>query len=1573
MLSQRFLTRRLPQVAVRYNAPRAFFSQGRTLAAAELDDPLQNGNYQNPPRVKRAFRDPHGDWWDKQERRNFGEPVHEENEILGVFSPEQYTHVTSRKGFFHLGVFVATFLGFCGLVSFYYPDKPSVPRTYPEGLEKELGGPNAVKSTTSVTWGSFLFQVQKQKRLPPATTQHNTPFLLSTRRHFPTNFPSYLSRLLNSVALESPANILRFISVQLELAGASDQSRGINRRINSIQNDSRHTRTLSGSRRRPVNPTAAYTYALRVAYLSYLLQPRSRRVQNVPAPHQRPKRSSTSFHDLMSDFSLVRDSKSTRFPHGFITELEKRLTGVLTKKEKRKEYQDPLVVRTFAAFLNTLKEQSFKKRMEKDRRAEDLVLIFYSNATKELSKGKDPDDDHWKFMVDRHVALFVRLISHILKDNDWAKERPELANRLSILENKLLSQDQDLVQSNGPSTVEAVVPLSYEVRDMPLVQHVARIFDISTAQVQSDIDKHREIWTAQAALRDLKAYQTHLSLNTRKTMSKEDFQNEDAYESWRKSEGPDLSQMMLAIVQANPELAKSSPGGALLQFNANAGDNNDAAPGDLSRTNSDRPVSYVIDQPVDLSLLSMGDGNSESDESDTYTYIPPDPRSMYRYILAQTLSHDLKDREVEATQFASEPPSMKLLSKQSAEFLNEVCLRWRIPHFSRLVLFLEVVRSKFVDNEIDLDTLDSAFTYIKETPSSEKKRSSFVATVLFDRHRWTVHDLLSMQQLLSSLHEALLRELYDVMMDCYEGKPRPIGPVMYVLENHIQLDPSYTEDLEDIDRFRCYVQNGLAQKATEKYQDLLGQYVPMDQDTWEFDHIIQLCESITKLAQKIRKRYRNNPEIMGVNPYQILLSNVLPIFAEDAHEMVARIVEQGKLRGEEIPIEDGFDLYKQLTAIRQLFTEALPSAPFPFRVEDLLEEFVWRWIRMTEEKIAEWVEQAVRQDVFAVRADDSTDVMIPEEHRHSVSVIDIFRSFNQVVEQMIQLGWDDDLQYAKFMTALSKSISNGLAKYCESLEQMFAREMDRLSPDQEAALNQTAQEKLMQIAKEAWASKEKIEPFQFFPESLVKLNNVEYALTQLDKLEREINVDGCADVIAKHAPPQMQKMRRSTTYVFTIKVVEAEDLKACDMNGGSDPYVVLTDEYQKRIAKTRIIYNNLNPRWDDSVDITTQGPLNIIATIWDWDAVGDHDYVGRTSIKLDPLHFSDFLPKEYWLDLDTQGRLLLRVSMEGERDDIQFYFGKAFRTLKRTERDMTRKITEKLSAYISHCLSRRTLKSLLSRGLSISSVSNFLSRNKAQATATGPSNVDVENALTPLFDYFNDNFAIMNKTLTSEAMKMVMARLWKEVLSTIECLLVPPLSDKPSHQKPLTMQEVDIVSRWLVLLLNFFHAVDEETGEANGVSIDILKSPKYHEIQSLNFFYFEPTENLIRTSERMASATISRQQANRNRASAPAHLGSGGSGGFLGVPGARRAKSIMLSRNLGTMKKMKEEKWREAQAEPNDDMILRILRMRPEAAGYLRDRSRQKERLAAAAAADAIVKQSLMAGGGRMAGTLGRR
>ena len=134
---------------------------------------------------------------------------------------------------------------------------------------------------------------------------------------------------------------------------------------------------------------------------------------------------------------------------------------------------------------------------------------------------------------------------------------------------------------------------------------------------------------------------------------------------------------------------------------------------------------------------------------------------------------------------------------------------------------------------------------------------------------------------------------------------------------------------------------------------------------------------------------------------------------------------------------------------------------------------------MTEVKMTDWVDEAVKQDRFVVRT-ESSDQIPSEDQRHSVSVIDIFSSFNQTIDRIVQLNWDNDFQYAKFMTALSKVI--GIARYCEVLEQKFSKEMDRLTPEQEASANQSKQERWLQLAKDAWNNKEKIEPFQFFPE-----------------------------------------------------------------------------------------------------------------------------------------------------------------------------------------------------------------------------------------------------------------------------------------------------------------------------------------------------------------------------------------------------------------------------------------------------------------------------------------------------------
>src|SRR5882757_3351919 len=71
--------------------------------------------------------------------------------------------------------------------------------------------------------------------------------------------------------------------------------------------------------------------------------------------------------------------------------------------------------------------------------------------------------------------------------------------------------------------------------------------------------------------------------------------------------------------------------------------------------------------------------------------------------------------------------------------------------------------------------------------------------------------------------------------------------------------------------------------------------------------------------------------------------------------------------------------------------------------------------------------------------------------------------------------------------------------------------------------------------------------------------------------------------------------------------------------------------------------------------------------------------------------------------------------------------------------------------------------------------------------------VEIEKAILPLFDYFDANLQTLNTYLSDSAKEMVMTRVWKEILVVIEGLLIPPLSEVVSDMKPLSDKEVDIV------------------------------------------------------------------------------------------------------------------------------------------------------------------------------------
>lgn len=864
-------------------------------------------------------------------------------------------------------------------------------------------------------------------------------------------------------------------------------SRGLNRSIHRLQQEDGTTRRRSraGSRafQTQVNYEDAYNYALCIALLHYLLQPKKKKKEYVVVP-KAPTRVQSYTHnigDLLKDF-IPTGGSTAKLPRDFRGSLEKRMERVVKGTFDQPGYTDPNVKRTFAEAYMKFTEPDFRKTIDRDRTLEPLILKFYAAADKAMGQGKAPDDHSWKVLVDRHLALFVRLMMTIFKKHGTDRDK-ELMGRLQILEQKLLRNDQDLFIDKGQNsehkTIEVEIPHSFEVKDMHMVQIVGKIFGRTPEQLQSDIHANRNIWSEESALKDLKAYQHRLDSNMDGALRKQDFDTSESWMEWKKGERDHLTSMMLDILKVRPDLTKTVTSfDKPLPVRPTSIFGEDQAYAELAKMLNSSDTTPSGDPSFGLANLTLDDNSSiRSVEEASYTFIPPDPRSYYKMVLQHAMTYDQANDDFSG--------AFSPLSQQSLELLNELSTWWRLPQFTRHITFLEVAVRKFLDQDLRGEELDECFDFVKNPLPEPKKLPRiqlYTATLTeIDPNRWTLIDISLYQQILGALHEALLRDLYDLLMHCYEPKAPTIGVVMGLLLNHVLSDPAFDQKPEDQDKFADQLTQGLKEQADTVYHGYLAKEVPDTKEDWNFTHVVSLGSAVTKLCQRIKKKYAKNPEIMGVSPFAVLVQTIFPSFEEDAKALIETIIVSSKEAGFEVNVLDGFELYKELVEVRQIHVQYLPGQPFAFHIESVLEEFVWRWIMDAEERMTQFVEEAVKQDRFTVRTTDPADIPT-DSQRHSVSVIDVFQLFHQTADQIFQLQWDDEVHHAKFMTALAKAFAAGIGRYCELVEGMFVKEMDRQTVQELAAAQRTAQERMLQMAKDAWNSKETIEPFQFYPE-----------------------------------------------------------------------------------------------------------------------------------------------------------------------------------------------------------------------------------------------------------------------------------------------------------------------------------------------------------------------------------------------------------------------------------------------------------------------------------------------------------
>ncbi len=632
-----------------------------------------------------------------------------------------------------------------------------------------------------------------------------------------------------------------------------------------------------------VNSDDAYSYALRIAYLNYLLQPRKKRKEFVAAPKPPPRAHTSAVSDLMKEFVPTGSSSmSLKLPHSFRAALEKRISGVLVGTEKMPGFNDAAIKRTFGEAYAAFTKDDFQRTVDRDRKLEPFILMFFTAANKAQKSGKAEGDDSWKLVVDRHLALFVRLISSTLRDHGSDQSRPELMNRLATFEKKLLTNDQDLYIDTGQDgehkTIEVEIPLSYEIKDMPMVQTVARVFGRGLPEAQGDVDSSMSFWTEEAALKDLKAYQHRLTSNMAGTLRRQDFDVDDAFEEWKKTEIHHLTQMMLNILTTRPELAKTSSGFENpLPARPTSTYGEEQAYADLSRMLSNPDTGSIgLDGSLSINSLSLDETPSiRAVDEANYVFIPQDPRQFYKVVLKYAMAYDQLNPESSGQQAP--------LSKASSDLLTELAVHWRLPQPSRHIAMLEVAAKKFCDIEIKTEELYLIFETVKEGPIPEPRKPPFIQLYShplrdIDRSRWTLQDYTAYQQVLYKLHDAMLRELHDAVSRCFEIKAPPIGPPLMFIVNHIQSDEAFSQKPETAAQFAQILTETLSHKAKAIYRVYLDSSVPQLQEDWDFSHVVKLGKNVVELCERIRKRYRKNPEIMGVSPIAILVTTLFPNF-----------------------------------------------------------------------------------------------------------------------------------------------------------------------------------------------------------------------------------------------------------------------------------------------------------------------------------------------------------------------------------------------------------------------------------------------------------------------------------------------------------------------------------------------------------------------------------------------------------------------------------------------------------------------------------------------------------------------
>ncbi|KAJ3007825.1 hypothetical protein HKX48_008913, partial [Thoreauomyces humboldtii] len=685
---------------------------------------------------------------------------------------------------------------------------------------------------------------------------------------------------------------------------------------------------------------------------------------------------------------------------------------------------------------------------------------------------------------------------------------------------------------------------------------------------------------------------------------------------------------------------------------------------------------------------------SAAGASDEAVFAPRDPRATYRFLLETCLKHDIQNDKRQG-RFSNKTFT---LSKLSVALLSECALRWKLAKEYKDIVLMDLLVTYYQSGTLIEDDLFSRFKSISKSSR--------------DSASWRTRDREYYVSVLESLNTALHDKVrfFANMLGWKEKTPDGCNSTMQLIglllaelrddtawaaEHPRAVEPGRLEDL---------VREELLEAINRRYQSTssLVSSIPRE--------IIRLTTSVKAVNSDMTnyKLYFRDP-IFGISVTLIAAETCLKYFILEMENM------RFSLNGD-FQIAEMLDLYQVVKLLRDICDESQLPIVRNFDVESWFAPFISQWLTLTDQKWLEWAKSAVDVETY--------DPYFPPLLMHSTSVLDMFTCFHAGLDFIDKLAWRESTKKDRLVTDFIKMMSKSLQEYVQMM----------------------------------WAEFEVVDlehgdkPFVFSHRSCIKLNNVVAAHAKLRDILRKLPTTSTSATAGGRMainPNATRSEPEKDKATVSITLLRASDLQVCDWSTrSSDPYVVLSHEGTE-LHRTRIVYRNLNPAWNQTFQLNiphslrdAQSFLDLI--VYDHDKIGKDDVCGEVSVFLRDSKLDDFLHHDLSLQLKPQGTLSVRVSRAGEIDDPAFWARKAEETILFVLDDMIRVFKEQVGRVARSYLLAAVPTTSGGGGVGAASA---LWKAATTTVVTGPTLEATQRALDPLLRYLDKVLGTWNETL----------------------------------------------------------------------------------------------------------------------------------------------------------------------------------------------------------------------------------